>query len=149
MQFPVPQFTDVEDKIIGSLTFKQFGIIFGVGIVVFLGYSLTKSLLVAIFLFLLLGLPALGLALVPFNGRPMYSFIGKLVSFFLSTKAMVFHKEASSLKSADNLKDVQLSAPRQETKTAADTQTRLQQVQEILNKTASQESEIIKKNYSN
>ena len=27
MQFPVPQFTDVEDKIIGPLTLKQFGII--------------------------------------------------------------------------------------------------------------------------
>ena len=48
MQFPVPQFTDVEDKIIGPLTVKQFGILFGVGVVallattifVILGYTL-------------------------------------------------------------------------------------------------------------
>ena len=35
MQFPVPQFTDVEDRIIGPLTIKQFGIVFGAGVVIF------------------------------------------------------------------------------------------------------------------
>ena len=67
MQFPVPQFTDVEDKIIGPLTIKQFGILFGVGIIVFLGFSATKNLIVTVFVFLIVGVPGLGLAFANIN----------------------------------------------------------------------------------
>ena len=143
MQFPVPQFTDVEDKIIGPLTVKQFGIIFGVGVIVFLGYSTTKSLFVAIVLFVLFGLPALGLALVPFNGRPMYSYIGKLIKFITSPKQLIFHKEVHSLKSTGKLKDAQLAQTSQETnKPVQDPQAELKKIQEMLNKTASAEKEV-------
>ena len=95
MQFPVPQFTDVEDKIIGPLTLKQFGIIFAAGVVIFLGYSATKSILVLIFLFMLFGVPALGLAFANINGRPVYNTIGYFIKFITSSKQLVFHKEAS------------------------------------------------------
>jgi len=146
MQFPVPQFTEVEDKIIGSLTIKQFGILFGVGILVFLGYSLTKSLVVAIFLFLVLGLPALGLALVPYNGRPMYTFIGKLINFILSTKQLVFHKEAQSLNSFSIIKNVQ-TAPKEksEAKTLQTPKEKIQQIEKLLSKTAAEEKEVAKR----
>ena len=144
MQFPVPQFTEVEDKIIGSLTLKQFGIIFGVGMVVFLGYSVTKSLVVALFLFFVLGLPALGLALVPFNGRPMYNFIGKLAGFAFSPKQMMFHKEARSLKSAGSLKDAQVKSPEASPSQAPQTpEARLKELNELLSKTAEKERELI------
>jgi hypothetical protein len=43
MQYPVPQFTDVEDRIIGPLTLKQFGIIFGAGVVIFLAIQRPKA----------------------------------------------------------------------------------------------------------
>jgi hypothetical protein len=143
MQFPVPQFTDVEDKIIGPLTVKQFGIIFAVGIVVFLGYSMTKSLLVTVFLFVSLGLPALGLALVPFNGRPMYTFIGKLIKFLTSTKVLIFHKEVHSLDFSGKVKNSEIaSAPKEEVVSPKDAQVRMRQLEELLNKTASQEKEI-------
>ena len=142
MQFPVPQFTDVEDKIIGPLTVKQFGIIFAVGIVVFFGYSTTKSLLVTVFLFVALGLPALGLALVPFNGRPMYSFIGKLVKFLTSPKVLVFHKEVRGLDFHSKLKDTEIAPAKEEAVTAKDAQTRMLQVEELLNKTEAREKEL-------
>ncbi len=45
MQFPVPQFTEVEDKIIGPLTLKQFGIIFGVGVIIFLAMEMMSSII--------------------------------------------------------------------------------------------------------
>ena len=86
MQFPVPQFTDVEDKIIGPLTLKQFGIIFAAGVVIFLGYSATKSILVLIFLFMLFGVPALGLAFANINGRPVYNTIGYFIRLRPKTK---------------------------------------------------------------
>ncbi len=68
MQFPVPQFTDVEDKIIGPLTIKQFGFVFAAGIVVVLVFTSTKSVLAAIVAFLLVGVPALGIAFAKING---------------------------------------------------------------------------------
>ncbi len=142
MQFPVPQFTDVEDKLIGSLTIKQFGILFAVGVVVFLSYSATKSILVMIFVFLLLGLPALGLALVPFNGRPMYTSVGKLFKFFTSPKLLIFHKEAGSSSQNQNRKPVSAPAQAQNPVSATDTKTNLRQVQELLKKTAREERDV-------
>jgi hypothetical protein len=143
MQFPVPQFTDVEDKIIGPLTLKQFGIVFGVGIVIFLGYSATKSILVLVFLFVLFGVPGLGLAFAKVNGRPIYNSMGYYFKFLSSTKVLIFHKEVNSLNSSQNLKKAQLSTPPPEpTKTAQDTQANLREVQALLAKTASEERDV-------
>lgn len=145
MQFPVPQFTDVEDKIIGPLTIKQFGIIFGAGVVIFLGYSATKSILVLIFLFMLFGVPALALAFVPYNGRPIYNTIGFFIKFLSSPKVLVFHKEAMSIESAKSLRDAEVKSRAVEKiaiPTPQDTQANLKQVQELLRKTASDESDI-------
>jgi hypothetical protein len=142
MQFPVPQFTEVEDKIIGSLTIKQFGIIFAAGIVVFLGFSATKSILVAVFLFVLFGLPAIGLAFVQINGRPVYNSIGNFVKFLTSPKVLIFHKEAN-ITSTAKMSDAQLSSPaKAEAKAPEDSQAHLKEVQELLRKTASEESDI-------
>jgi hypothetical protein len=143
MQFPVPQFTEVEDKIIGSLTIKQFGIIFAAGILIFLGYSASKSILVLVFLFVLFGIPALGLAFANINGRPLYNTIGFFIKFILSPKLMVFHKETNNLKSLKNLRDAELSsAKKDEAKPPAVHQASFEEVQELLRKTASEERDI-------
>lgn len=143
MQFSVPQFTEVEDKIIGSLTIKQFGIIFAAGIVVFLGFSATKSILVAVFLFLLFGLPALGLAFVQINGRPVYNSIGNFIKFLTSPKILIFHKESRVTTSSQKMSDAQLSSPvKAEAIASQDPQAHLKEVQELLRKTASAESDI-------
>ena len=143
MQFPVPQFTDVEDKIIGPLTLKQFGIVFLAGIIIFAGYSSTKSILVLVFLIVLFGIPALAFAFVPFNGRPIYSTLGNLAKFLSSPKVLIFHKEANNLKGLQNVKDVEISQP-QETAIMSphDTQKNLKEVQELLRKTASEERDV-------
>lgn len=92
MQYPVPQFTDVEDKIIAGLTLKQFGIIFGASVIIFLFYSTTKNLAFTIGLFVLVGIPALIVAFARINGRPLYVTFGHLIKFFLNPKEMRFHK---------------------------------------------------------
>jgi len=149
MQFPVPQFTEVEDKIIGTLTIKQFGIIFGAGVVIFLGYSASKSILVAIFLFVLFGVPALGLAFAKINGRPLYNTIGFFIKFASSPKVLVFHKEAAGLSSNTKLKDADLKSKTPEVEAApTNPQDNLRQVQELLRNTASQEQELLDNNKS-
>ncbi len=93
MQYSVPQFTDVEDKIIGPLSFKQFGIIFGGGALIFVFYSLTKSTIVLILSAIIFGLPTLFLAFGKINGRPIYKSFSTFIQFFTRPRMMLFHKE--------------------------------------------------------
>lgn len=96
MQFPVPQFTDVEDKIIGTLTFKQFGIVFFAALATFAIYTISKSVPATLVAGVFLGLPALALAFGKLNGRPLYSSAGNFVRYLFGAKLYVFHKQAQS-----------------------------------------------------
>ncbi len=95
MQFPVPQFIDIEDKIIGPFTLKQFGIIFVGGLIDVALFRIFKLSI----LFFLLGLPVAGVALImafgQFNGKRLYDSIPLVLKFVSEPKKLVFHKEAS------------------------------------------------------
>lgn len=93
MQYPVPQFTDVEDKIIAGLSLRQFMILFGAGVLIFLFYSASKNIIGTIILFLIVGLPAVIVAFVRINGRPLYKTIGHLILFFTHPRELLFHKQ--------------------------------------------------------
>jgi hypothetical protein len=149
MQYPVPQFTDVEDKIIGPLTIKQFGIVFSAGIIIVLVYTASKNLLITGLFGFLIGLPALGIAFVKFNGRPMYSSIGVLVKFILDPKVLIFHKEASSFGSSVKLKNVEITLQKEEVvKPKEDTKARLKEINKLLQEQAQQERELVKNIHS-
>ncbi|MBL8030491.1 MAG: PrgI family protein [Candidatus Doudnabacteria bacterium] len=146
MQFPVPQFTEVEDRIIGPLTVKQFGILFGAGTFVFLTYSVAgKSLTVLIVMGLLVGLPALGLAFAQFNGRPVYNAFGKIFQFITSPKVMVFHKEIYTVNSQSKLKDIDVGVKQVIQAEIQNPQLRIKEVRELLEKQASEEKELVGK----
>ncbi len=146
MQFPVPQFTEVEDRIIGPLTIKQFGILFGAGTFVFLTYSVAgKSLTVLIVMGLLVGLPALGLAFAQFNGRPVYSAFGKIFQFITSPKVMVFRKEIYTINSQSKLKDIDIATKQTVAVEVQDPEMRIKEVRELLEKKASEEKELVGK----
>ncbi len=148
MQYPVPQFTDVEDKLIGSLTVKQFGIIFGAGVVVFLGYSATKSIPVLVVMILLVGLPAIGLAFAPFNGRPMYRMLPYIFRFMTSPKMLIFHKEANDLGAATTVRDAELksgegqAAPKL---SSSESKNRLMEINRTLEEQAAEEEQLLKR----
>ncbi len=145
MQFPVPQFTDVEDRIIGPLTIKQFGIVFVAGVIVFLGYSATKSILVLVFLIVLFGVPALALAFLPFNGRPVYNTLGNLMRFMNSPKELIFHKEAqnSNIKIVKDAEITSVAEVQAENINPVDTKANLKEVQKLLRETASKQRDVI------
>ena len=90
MEFSVPQFVEVEDKIIGPLTLKQFLILLGGGLIsIFLWRLAAKS-----GFFFLAALPVTGLSVLlafgRFNGRPIMSNFASLISFYTSSKSRVF-----------------------------------------------------------
>ena len=73
-QFVVPQFIDVEDKIIGPVTTRQFVILLTAALIIFVAYKLADTALF-IFLLCLVGGFALILAFVKINGQPFHYFL--------------------------------------------------------------------------
>lgn len=73
-QFTVPQFIDVENKIIGPLTVRQFMIILGAAVIIGISYKLFDFTL-----FLTVGIVTLVFAalfaFVKINGRPFHLFM--------------------------------------------------------------------------
>ncbi len=93
MQFAVPQFTDVEDKLIGPLTLKQFLFLLATsGVVLFFWSILDFS-----FFFFIFALPTvmvgLALAFGKLNGRPIYSYLGAVLSMLTRPQIRVFRRE--------------------------------------------------------
>lgn len=142
MQFSVPQFTDVEDRIVAGLSIKQFGIVFGAGVIIFAFYTITKSFLVTIVLGIFVGIPALAIAFGKINGRPIYNSFGNFFSYFTGNKIYVFHKQAGSLPKASTQKiQIQEQAP-----APLDSQTtvvRMKQLNYLLQQQASEEQVLL------
>lgn len=97
MQFAVPQFTDVEDKIIGPLTLKQFGVVLFTGGLALMIWSLPIPKFIAIVIDIPIVLAGLALAFANFNGRPMLTYIFPFISYIISPKSMVFRRESNMI----------------------------------------------------
>ncbi len=78
MQFQVPQFTEIEDKVIGPLTLKQFLYLLVAGVSIFILYKLFNLLVVIILSIPILCL-AVALGFAKINNQP---FINVIKNFF-------------------------------------------------------------------
>lgn len=91
-EFQVPQFIDIEDKVIGPFTVKQFlWLLLGAGLMFILWTSFPFGL------FLVVGSPVaalfLGLAFYKVNGRTFLSFLVSALVFLVSPKKLVWEKD--------------------------------------------------------
>lgn len=77
-QFVVPQFIDVEDKIFGPITTRQFLILLVAGGIIFLAYRFADTALF-ILLTLLFGGGSLIIAFVKVNGQAFHFFLLNLI----------------------------------------------------------------------
>lgn len=92
MRFQVPQFIEVEDKIFGPLTLKQFIYLAGaVGIIIVLVKFLPT------FLAIMIAVPvigvALGLAFFKVNNRPFIITLESMFKFLVGQKLYIWKKE--------------------------------------------------------
>ena len=93
MQFQVPQFIEVEDKIFGPFTFKQFIFIAGgLGTSYLLWRAL--PLFIAGPLILAIGGATVALAFVQYNGRPFLMAMESAFYYMLRTKLYLWNNEA-------------------------------------------------------
>ncbi len=98
-QFVVPQFIDVEDKVIGPITVRQFIIILvGAGLI-FIAYKLSDFALFVVEFLFIAGI-TFGIAFIRVNGRPVHYFLLNLIQTWRRPRVRVWyrHYTASELR---------------------------------------------------
>lgn len=94
MRVTFPQFSDVQTKIVGPLTFRQFIFVAlgtGAGFALYLTIG-TKNLLLFLFLTALIALVVVGLAFARIEGRDITTVIKNLFRFGLTNKIYLWRK---------------------------------------------------------
>jgi len=91
MLFNIPQFIDKEDKLVGPLTAKQLGWMFGMGGVLLLLWTVLDT-----GAFILASIPVAGifgaLAFYRPNGMSLFAFIGSVINFTWKPKMYVWRR---------------------------------------------------------
>lgn len=146
MQFSVPQFVDVEDKIIGPLTLKQFLVVLvGAGAV----FGINK-LVVNLFFTILISIPVVGATLAiafgKFNGRSIGTLILSAFSFGSETRSYIFKKGASI--TTTKIME-QKPETKQEELTQAEKVSRLKKLTYVLDQDIKKKREIIDEKFTN
>ncbi|PIR86865.1 MAG: hypothetical protein COU11_03360 [Candidatus Harrisonbacteria bacterium CG10_big_fil_rev_8_21_14_0_10_49_15] len=99
-QFQVPQFIDIEDKIIGPLTLKQFGYLAIAGAFSFVLFFVLVTWLWIVITVLLTGMAA-GLAFIKYNGRPLLVMLGAMGKYFWQPKFYLWKSKPATVAGAD------------------------------------------------
>ena len=102
-QFVVPQFIEVEDKIFGPITTRQFIILLITGLVLFIVFKLADITLF-IFLAVLIGGSAVVIAFVKVNGQPFHYFLLNIVQTLRRPSRRVWYKSFSKAELAESIK---------------------------------------------
>ena len=96
MRFQVPQFIEIEDKLFGPLTFKQFVYVAG-GV----GLSVILFLFLPTFLAIIIALPivlfAAALAFYKVNSKPFVNVVEAFVKYTLTNKLYIWKKEEKAV----------------------------------------------------
>ena len=107
-QYQVPQFIEVEDKIFGPLTLKQFIYLAGGG-----GLCLLLFSLLPLYLTILLGIPIMafsaGLAFFNINGRPLIHALEHAFGYFFGSKLYLWKQRGASRGELRGASDAQSS----------------------------------------
>jgi hypothetical protein len=94
MRFEVPQFIEIEDKIFGPFTWKQF-VYLGGGV----GLAAVLFFTTPFIIFVLFGAPIAGLAVLlafyPVNNRPFSIFLESMVYFYKNSRVYHWRKKSN------------------------------------------------------
>lgn len=91
MQFKVPQFIDVEDKLFGPFTFKQFAYLGGGAGMVYIVFRFLPGFL-AFIVAVPIALFALALAFYKINGKPFIFIVNAWLTYKLQNKLYLWKK---------------------------------------------------------
>lgn len=93
MQFRLPQFLDIEDKVFGPFTFKQFGYLLGALAFAYIFWKLIPFKVISILFILIFSGTFLALAFVKVNNRPFADILEAAYKFLIGNKTYVWVKK--------------------------------------------------------
>lgn len=96
MRFQVPQFTDVEDKIIGAFTFKQFVYLAGGGGACIVLYFLLPFFIAIIFMLPIAALAG-SLAFLKINSRPFVQVLESYFKYLTAGRLYIWRHESKKI----------------------------------------------------
>ncbi len=103
MRFQVPQFINVEDKIFGPFTAKQFVYLAGGGAISYIIFKFLPIYL-SVFIIAPLAILSLALAFAKPNGKPFVFLLEAGIKYYLGSKLYLWKKEPKKIKSAEENK---------------------------------------------
>jgi len=101
MQFRVPQFIDIEDKIIGPLTLKQFGYIVGAGGISFMIWTFIPIHAIAVFIIIPVAGLFLALAFAKYNNRSFGEFLESAFTYYTGAKIYTWKQPVAESQTQD------------------------------------------------
>ncbi len=104
MQFKVPQFIDVEDKVVGNLSFKQFAYLAGGAGLSYIAIKLLPGIIALFVVPALAGL-ALALAFVKVNDKPFVRTLEAFIKYYSKSRLYLWKKQENKVKKAEELKE--------------------------------------------
>lgn len=91
-KYQLPQFIDIEDKILGPLTLRQFLYFLGAGAILFIFWTLLKFEYFLVAAIIVLGLATM-FAFIKINGRPFHYFISNFIKFIFKPQRYIWKRE--------------------------------------------------------
>lgn len=91
MQYSIPQFVEIEDKVVGPLTTKQFLYLVAGGIFLLIAWQFA-DLELFILLFILTSIIVIPFAFIKINGRPFQIYLLSMIRFFTQPKLRLWVK---------------------------------------------------------
>ena len=101
MQFRIPQFLDIEDKIFGPFTVKQFSYLLGAVAFAYIFWKLIPIKIFAILFIIIFSGTFLALAFVKINDRPFINILESAYKFLLKNKTYVWRKDEKDIHMLD------------------------------------------------
>lgn len=92
MQFKVPQFIDIEDKVVGNLSFKQFAYLAGGAGLSYISIKLLPGFLALIVTPLVAGL-ALALTFIKVNEKPFSHALEAFIRYYSKSRLYLWKKQ--------------------------------------------------------
>ena len=93
MQFKVPQFIDIEDKVFGPFTFRQFAYLAGGAGFVYLSFKILPVLIALIVAPIFASL-ALALTFFKYNDKPFIHVLESFILFYSKSRLYLWRKQA-------------------------------------------------------
>lgn len=140
MQYSVPQFVEIEDRIIGPLTLKQFLVLLGGALLGFMFWSIFGVGA----LFFIFTLPTAGLfaflAFGKFNGKSITANLPTFIKFFTTPRYRVFVRGSASTPIVKKETPLHEAAPEPITE---ERQSRLKKLAYLLDKKSAEEERLV------